>query len=73
MHSADIETTFLNADLQDEIYMRQPRGVWDRTPRVMRMLKIIYGLKQASREWHKLFNHTLSSLGRKLATSDTDL
>jgi histone deacetylase 1/2 len=26
MHSADIETTFLNADLQEEIYMRQPKG-----------------------------------------------
>jgi hypothetical protein len=26
MHSANIETAFLNADLQEEIYMRQLRG-----------------------------------------------
>ena len=45
MHSADIETAFLNADLQEEIYMRQPKGAEDGTPRVMRRLKSIYGLK----------------------------
>jgi hypothetical protein len=73
MHSADIETAFLNADLQEEIYMRQPRGVEDGTARVMRLLKSIYGLKQASREWYKLFHQTLSSLGLKRAISDTSL
>jgi hypothetical protein len=73
MHTADIETVFLNAYLQEEIYMRQPRGAEDGTPRVMRLLKSIYGLKQASREWYKLFHHTLSSLGLKRATSDTNL
>jgi histone deacetylase 1/2 len=26
MHSPDIETAFLNADLQEEIYKRHPRG-----------------------------------------------
>jgi hypothetical protein len=38
MHSADIETTFFNADLHDEIYMRQPGGAKDGTHRVMRLL-----------------------------------
>jgi hypothetical protein len=32
MHSADIETAFPDADPQEEIYMRQPRGVKDGTP-----------------------------------------
>jgi hypothetical protein len=73
IHSADIETAFLNADFQEEIYMRQPRGAEDGTPRVMRLLKGIDGLKQASREWYKLFQWTLSSLGLKQATSDTNL
>jgi hypothetical protein len=71
MHSAYIETAFFNANLQEDIYMRQPRGAEDETPRVMRLLKSIYGLKQAMREWYKLFHQTLSSLGLKRATSDT--
>jgi hypothetical protein len=61
MHPANIETAFLNAYLQEDIYMRQPRRAEDGTPRVMRLLNIIYGLKQASREWYKLFHQTLSS------------
>ena len=73
MHSGDIETAFLNANLQEEIYMRQPKGAEDGTPRVMRLLKSTYGLKHASREWHKLFHKTLSSLGMQRATSDTSL
>jgi histone deacetylase 1/2 len=32
MHSVDIETAFLNANLHDEIYMRQSRGIEDGTP-----------------------------------------
>jgi hypothetical protein len=73
MHSANIETTFLNAYLKEEIDMRQPRGPKDGTPRVMRLLKSIYGLKHASREWYKLFHQTLSSLGLKRATDGTIL
>jgi hypothetical protein len=73
MHFADIETAFLYADFQEDIYMRQPKGAEDGTPRVMRLLKSIYGLKQASREWYKLLHRILSSLGLKRATSDTIL
>jgi hypothetical protein len=53
--------------------MRLPRWAEDGTPRVMRLLKSIYGLKQASREWYKMFHRTLSSLGLKRATSYTSL
>jgi hypothetical protein len=73
MHSADIEITSLNANLQDEIYVGQPRGAEDGAPRLMRLLKSIYGLKQASREWYKISHKTLFSLGLKRATSDTNL
>jgi hypothetical protein len=73
MHSADIESAFLNADLQEEIYMRQSGGAEDGTLRVMRLLKSIYGLKQTSREWCKLFRQTLSSPGLKRTTSDANL
>jgi hypothetical protein len=73
IHSANIETTFLNVDFQEEIYMRKPRGAEDGTPRVMLMLKSIYGSKQASREMDKLLHPTLSSLGLKRFTFDNHL
>jgi hypothetical protein len=73
MYSADIETAFLNADLHEEIYMRQPKDAEDGTPRVMRLPKSIYGLKYASSEWRKLFHNTISSPRLKRATSDTYL
>jgi hypothetical protein len=37
------------------------------------MLKSIYGLKQASREWYSLFDTTLNSRGLKCSTSDTNM
>jgi hypothetical protein len=72
-HSADIETAFLNDDLQYEIFMRQPKGAADGTSRVLRLLKSIYGMQQASRELYSLFHTTHSSLGLKRSTSDTNL
>jgi hypothetical protein len=38
-HSADIETAFLNDDLQEEIFMSQPKGAADGTSRVLRLKK----------------------------------
>jgi hypothetical protein len=61
MISEDIRTALLNAYLQEDIYMRQPKGAKDGTPGVMRLLKSIYGLTHASRKWYKLFHQTLSS------------
>jgi hypothetical protein len=72
MHSTDIETALFNEDLQEDTYMRQPRGAEDGTLRVKRPLKSIYGLKQAWREWYKLFHQTFFSLGLKRATYDTN-
>jgi hypothetical protein len=40
-HSVDIESTFLNADIQEDIYMRQLIEVEDGTRPVIRMLKSI--------------------------------
>jgi hypothetical protein len=69
VQSANIETTFPNANLQEDTYI----GAGDETPRVMRLFKSIYELKQASREWCMLFHRTLSSLELKRATSETSL
>lgn len=55
----DIKTAFLNGDLEDTIYMKQPIGFADGTNKVCKLLKSLYGLKQASRCWNQKFTNFL--------------
>ena len=49
----DVKTTFLNGDLQEEIYMHQLEGFEEKGKDrlVCKLNKSLYGLKQAPREW----------------------
>ena len=49
LEQVDVKTTFLNGDLDEEIYMAQPRGfeVKDKENLVYKLKKSLYGLKQA--------------------------
>ena len=49
----DITSAFLHGDIDLEIYMKQPMGFDDGTPRVCRLKKAIYGLCQAARQFYK--------------------
>ena len=57
----DVKTTFLNGDLEEEIYMLQPEGCI--TPgqehKVCKLNKSLYGLKQVPKQWHKTFDNSL--------------
>ena len=57
----DVKTIFLNDDLEEEIYMTQPEGcvVHGQENKVCKLLKSLYGLKQALKQWHEKFNETL--------------
>jgi len=59
----DIKTAFLNGDLKETIYMRQPIGYQDGTDRVWLLKKSIYGLKQAPKAWNEKFSAVLNRLG----------
>ena len=47
IHQMDVKTTFLNGDLDEEIYMEQPEGfiVPGQEKKVCRLDKSLYGLK----------------------------
>ncbi|KAH9101333.1 hypothetical protein LEN26_015722, partial [Aphanomyces euteiches] len=50
----DVQTAFLNGNLQETLYMKQPPGYVQPGSEhlVCRLNKSIYGLKQSSREWN---------------------
>ena len=50
----DVSQAFVQAPLEEEIYMRLPPGCSELSNRGVKLLKYQYGLKQASREWHLL-------------------
>ncbi|KAI0999359.1 hypothetical protein K3495_g8835 [Podosphaera aphanis] len=49
----DIKGAYLNGTLNEEIYIKQPKGCEDGTGRVCRLTHTRYGLKQSGREWNK--------------------
>ena len=65
VHQMDVKTTFLNRELDEEIYMDQPDGfvVKGEECKVCKLLKSLYGLKQAPKQWHEMFDTTLTSSG----------
>lgn len=69
----DVETAFLYGDLTEEIYMHQPKGYDDGSKRVCKMLRPLYGLKQAGRCWNTKFTDVLKKHGMIQSKSDNCL
>ena len=59
----DVKTAFLNGNLDESIYMVQPEGfvAQGQEQKVCKLLRSIYGLKQASRSWNIRFDTTIKS------------
>ena len=73
IHQMDVKTTFLNGELDEEIYMKQPEGfvTHGQENMVCRLRKSLYGLKQAPKQWHEKFDRTLTSAGFVVNEADT--
>jgi len=66
----DIKSAFLNRDLENEIFMRILPGVKAKEEQVWLLHKVLYGLKQASREWYLKLKGQLEELGFKRSDAD---
>ena len=59
----DVETAFLNGELQEKVYFRLPKSLSRKYRRKMRRLhKVIYGLNQAHNRWHYKFTTDILNL-----------
>lgn len=67
----DVKTAFLNGDLNEVIYMEQPKGFTDGTNKVCKLQRSLYGLKQASRCWNKKFNKFIQLFGFVTCKADS--
>jgi hypothetical protein len=61
----DVKTTFLNGNLQENVYMAQLEGFAVEGKKHMgcKLNKSLYGLKQASRQWYIKFDEVIRSFG----------
>ena len=72
VHQMDVVTAFLNGELKETVFMKQPAGYVDpaRPNDVCRLHRSLYGLKQAPRVWHQTIDPFLKSLGFNSLTAD---
>ena len=69
LHQVDVTTAFLNGNLEEEVYMMQPKGFVTEGEEhlVCKLKKSIYGLKQS---WNAAFDSPLKEMGYVQSTSD---
>jgi hypothetical protein len=67
VHHMDVKSAFLNGELKEEIYVKQPPGfvVTGEEGNVLQLRKALYGLRQAPRAWNAKLNSMLKEMGFK--------
>ena len=67
VHSMDVKSAYLNADIDCEVFMEQPEGFVVKNDTnddlVLRLKKSLYGLKQSGRLWNHLLHSFLLEKG----------
>eukprot|EP00253_Pinus_taeda_P026785 PITA_26785 len=65
VYQMDVKSTFLNGDLEEEVYIEQPKGfiLGNYAKLVCKLKRALYGLKQAPRAWYYCLNKYLQQQG----------
>lgn len=71
-HQMDVKTVFLYGDLEEEIYMNQPKSFITKgqEKKLYKLVKSLYGLKQAPKYWYQKFDKIIMSYGFKINEFD---
>ena len=74
LHQLDVNNALLHGDLQEDVYLTLPPGFKSEKPnQVCKLLKSLYGLKQASRKWYEKLTSLLVQNGYTQAASNHSL
>jgi len=74
IHQLDVGNSFLHGDLPEDVYILVPRGINPSKPnQVCKLVKSLYGLKQASRKWYEKLTSLLPHHLYTQSTSDHSL
>nr|GEU35962.1 zinc finger, CCHC-type [Tanacetum cinerariifolium] len=75
IHQMDVKTTFLNGDLEKEVYMKQPKGfvMPGNEHKVCKLVKSLYGIKQEPKQWHQKFDEVMFVTPPKWVTTKYDV
>ena len=67
VYRMDVKSTFLNGNLEEEIYIEKPEGfqLTDKGYYVCKLKKALYGLKEAPRAWYAKLDANLQLQGFK--------
>jgi hypothetical protein len=65
IHHMDVRTAFINGNLKETVYMRQPRGFIEigKEHLFCRLQKSIYGLQQSPHTWYEIIDLELTTFG----------
>ncbi|GJU08274.1 zinc finger, CCHC-type containing protein [Tanacetum coccineum] len=71
-HLIDVKKTFLNGELDEEVYINQPQGfiMPENENKVCKLIKSLYGLKQVPKQLHQKFDKVVLSNGYLLNHAD---
>ncbi|CAI7888219.1 unnamed protein product [Closterium sp. NIES-53] len=75
LHSLDFITAFLRGSLHKEIWLHRPPGFTESFPAGTQwsLRRLVYGLRQAPREWHDTLRTTVAALGFAPTTANPSL
>jgi hypothetical protein len=75
LHQMDVKTTFLNGEIEEEVYIEQPDGfvIHEKESHVCTLKKALCGLKQAPRAWYEKIDEYLMSLGFSKSVVDPNI